>query len=188
MEFGGVTIDRDMFKEKKMANPYNYSTDFPPTLRDLALKIQSRHQTLADFKSDYKLMCSKLTEHLKDDFESRIEMVEWELDDIVEDVMKPDEPEIEDKNDDDDNDKENDEDDLVEGEEESSFDEENHGGLCDNCLTRFPSPIIYNCIRKRYERYVQPLTTYWTKIGIIFSFLTRCLIKYCTMHIKNATV
>jgi len=148
VEFGGVTIDRDMFKEKKMANPYNYSKDFPPTLRDLALRIQSRHQTLADFKSDYKLMCSKLTEHLKDDFESRIEMVEWELDDIVEDVMKPDEPEIEDKNDDDDNDKENDEDDLVEGEEESSFDEENHGGLCDNCLTRFPSPIIYNCIRK----------------------------------------
>ena len=29
IEFGGVTIDRDMFKEKKNANPFNYSKDFP---------------------------------------------------------------------------------------------------------------------------------------------------------------
>ena len=32
-EFGGLTISREMFKEKKNAGQYNYTTDFPPTLR-----------------------------------------------------------------------------------------------------------------------------------------------------------
>ena len=32
-EFGGLTISREMFKEKKNAGQYNYSTNFPPTLR-----------------------------------------------------------------------------------------------------------------------------------------------------------
>ena len=69
IEFGGVTIDRDYFLDKKNANPYNYSTDFPPTLKDLSSRILTRHKTLADFKFDYKLMCKKLTENLKEDFE-----------------------------------------------------------------------------------------------------------------------
>ena len=158
-EFGGVTIDRDMFKEKKNANPHNYSKDFPPTLRDLGLRIISHHKTMTDFKIDYKEMCKQLTENLKDDFESRIQMVEWELDDIIEEVVKEDDS-------DHDEDKDNtpeesvdnvgdlDKDDteaVVETDPDTSEDVTesllNHGGLCDNCMTRFSSPIIYNCMR-----------------------------------------
>ena len=91
-ELGGVTIDRDMFKDKKNANSYNYSKDFPPTLRDLGIRVTGSHKTISDFKSDYKLMCSKMTEYLKDDYESQIQMVEWEIDDLVVEVLKP-EPE-----------------------------------------------------------------------------------------------
>ena len=158
-EFGGVTIDRDMFKEKKNANPHNYSKDFPPTLRDLGLRIISHHKTMADFKIDYKEMCKQLTENLKDDFESRIQMVEWELDDIIEEVVKDDDSDHEENANNTpeesvDNVGDLDEDDteaVVETDPDTSEDVTesllNHGGLCDNCMTRFSSPIIYNCMR-----------------------------------------
>jgi len=94
IEFGGLTIDRDMFREKKTANSYNYSTEFPPTLRDLAVRLKNKlkHKTIADFKYDYKTMCKRLTSDLKDEWESRVQMIEWELDDLAEDVFKPDSP------------------------------------------------------------------------------------------------
>ena len=37
-----LTVLREMFEEKKNANAYNYSQEFPPTLRDLV----SRYTTL----------------------------------------------------------------------------------------------------------------------------------------------
>ena len=142
VEFGGVTIDRDLFKEKKNANPFNYSQDFPPTLRDLSTRIDNRHKTIADFKKDYKVMCKQLTQNLKEDLESRIQMVEWELDDIAEEVFK-DDPVEEEKADD-----ETVEEDSAIEESSASCDPTNFGGLCDNCITRFSSPIIYRCTRK----------------------------------------
>ena len=154
IEFGGVTIDRDYFKERKNANPYNYSTDFPPTLKDLSSRIPSRHKTLADFKFDYKVMCKKLTENLKDDFESRIQVVEWELDDFVQDVFTEEETEKLKT--------EQEEEDLVSGDIEpdeqedwvdyeenivENVEEKNAGGLCDNCGVRFTSANIFSCKR-----------------------------------------
>ena len=32
-EFSGATIPRDMFRDRKLANQFNYSTEFPPTLQ-----------------------------------------------------------------------------------------------------------------------------------------------------------
>ena len=160
IEFGGVTIDRDYFKDKKNANPYNYSTDFPPTLKDLSSRIQTRHKTLADFKFDYKVMCQKLTENLKEDLESRIQVVEWELDDFIQDVFTEEETE-EPKT-------EQEEEDLggenvQSGEEETLVGQEdlidcednvvetgvekNAGGLCEHCGVRFTSPNIFSCKR-----------------------------------------
>ena len=151
IEFGGVTIDRDFFKDKKNANPHNYSQEFPPTLRDLGIRVNTSHKTMAHFKSDYKEMCKQLTEQLKEDFESRIQMVEWELDDIVEDVLKPDPvpdplPDYEDL---DPSDASVDSYQPSVDSSVSSVDQSelNYGGLCQNCDTRFSSPIIYKCIR-----------------------------------------
>lgn len=151
IEFGGVTIDRDFFKDKKNANPHNYSQDFPPTLRDLGIRVNTSHKTMTHFKTDYKEMCKQLTEQLKEDFESRIQMVEWELDDIVEDVLKPDpDPDpVPDYEDLDPSDTSVDSNQQSVGSSVSSVDqgELNYGGLCQNCETRFSSPIIYKCIR-----------------------------------------
>jgi len=149
IEFGGVTIDRDFFKDKKNANPHNYSQDFPPTLRDLGIRVTSRHKTMSDFKSDYKEMCKQLTEQLKEDFESRIQMVEWELDDIVEEVLKSNDEAVPDFEDLDPNDVTGENEQQSVSASESSVDdgEMNYGGLCENCDTRFSSPIIYKCIR-----------------------------------------
>ena len=140
IEFGGVTIDRDFFKDKKNANPYNYSTDFPPTLRDLSSSIDTKYKTLADFKFDYKEMCKKLTENLKDDYESRIQIVEWELDDVVRDIFE-EKTETEDELEE-----------IVETfdkyeEDEVQTEERNDGGLCDNCNCRFESSSIFSCKR-----------------------------------------
>ena len=149
IEFGGVTIDRDFFKDKKNANPHNYSQDFPPTLRDLGVRVCTRHKTMAHFKSDYKEMCKQLTEQLKEDFESRIQMVEWELDDIVEDVLKPEPDPVPDYEDLDPSDVTGDSSHQSVDASENSVEEGelNYGGLCENCDTRFSSPIIYKCIR-----------------------------------------
>ena len=153
IEFGGVTIDRDYFKDKKNANPYNYSTDFPPTLKDLSNRIPTRHKTLADFKFDYKVMCQKLTENLKEDFESRIQVVEWELDDFVVDVFKEEETEelkTEEEVEEEDLVSENFEDveDLIDYEENTVEPVENNdGGLCECCGVRFTSPNIFSCKR-----------------------------------------
>ena len=155
-EFGGVTIDRDMFKEKKNANPYNYSQDFPPTLKDLSIRVNTRHKTVSDFKKDYKEMCKQLTANLKDDYEDQITAVEWELDDIIEEVFKEDEdkpvpvPEVDEETIDNVGDYD-DEGPIIEADPDTSGpreDEEvNHGGLCDNCRTRFSCPVIYSCAR-----------------------------------------
>ena len=155
-EFGGVTIDRDMFKEKKNANPYNYSQDFPPTLKDLSIRVNTRHKTVSDFKKDYKEMCKQLTANLKDDYEDQITAVEWELDDIIEEVFKEDEdkpvpvPEVDEETIDNVGDYD-DEGPIIEADPDTSGpreDEEvNHGGLCDNCRTRFSCPVIYSCVR-----------------------------------------
>ena len=155
-EFGGVTIDRDMFKEKKNANPYNYSQDFPPTLKDLSIRVNTRHKTVSDFKKDYKEMCKQLTANLKDDYEDQITAVEWELDDIIEEVFKEDEdkpvpvPEVDEETIDNVGDYDEDGP-IIETEPDTSGpreDEEmNHGGLCDNCRTRFSCPVIYSCAR-----------------------------------------
>ena len=51
-EFGGVTISRDMFEEKKNATSYNYSKEFPATLRDLVARVRSTHQTASMFHSN----------------------------------------------------------------------------------------------------------------------------------------
>lgn len=75
----------DFFKDKKMPTPH-YSRDFPQPLDSVSV-LPFRHRP-CPIKSDYK-MCKQLTEQLKEDFESRIQMVEWELDDIVEEVLKP---------------------------------------------------------------------------------------------------
>ena len=53
-EFGGVTIPRDMFEEKKNATSYNYTKEFPPTLRDLVARVRNSHQTVS------KLVCQSL--------------------------------------------------------------------------------------------------------------------------------
>ena len=87
-EFAGYTIDRDMFKNHKSANPFNYSKDFPPTLKDLISRVKGIHRTIADFKYDYKQMCSRMMEELLEDYEARVQMIEWDLDEISEEVFK----------------------------------------------------------------------------------------------------
>ena len=47
-EFGGVTIPREMFEEKKNATTYNYTKEFPPTLRDLVARVRNTHQTVSE--------------------------------------------------------------------------------------------------------------------------------------------
>jgi len=90
-----------------------------------------------------------LTEQLKEDFESRIQMVEWELDDIVEEVLKSNDEPVPDFEDLDPNDVSGENEQQSVSASESSVDdgEMNYGGLCENCDTRFSSPIIYKCIR-----------------------------------------
>jgi hypothetical protein len=96
-----------MFLEKKNANTYNYSKEFPPTLRDLVARVRTTHHTvsrlrtahgtsspqLGDFKWDYKQLVLRLGPLLKKEHEDRLTYIEWELDDIVEEVLKPEEPE-----------------------------------------------------------------------------------------------
>jgi len=141
-EFGGVTIDRDMFKEKKNANPYNYAKDFPPTLRDLGIRVKNAHKTIGDFKWDYKLMCSRLGEELKDDFESRIQMVEWELDEIVEEILKEEEV-VEEEPDHIEVDL-----DMVKREKMEPADVQECGAICEYCALKFSSTSIYSCKRE----------------------------------------
>eukprot|EP00092_Neocalanus_flemingeri_P034089 GFUD01037071.1.p1 GENE.GFUD01037071.1~~GFUD01037071.1.p1 ORF type:complete len:805 (-),score=297.13 GFUD01037071.1:1402-3816(-) len=140
-EFGGVTIDRDMFKEKKNANPYNYAKDFPPTLRDLGSRVKNTHKTIGDFKWDYKLMCSRLSEELKDDFESRIQMVEWELDEIAEDIFKEEEKVEEPTHIEIDLD-------MVKKERVDHADVQECGAICEHCAVKFTSTQIYSCKRE----------------------------------------
>ena len=45
--------------------------------------MKNRHKTMGDFKWDYKMMCNRLTKESIEDYESRIQMVEWELDEIA---------------------------------------------------------------------------------------------------------
>ena len=120
--------------------------------RDLGLRVLNTHKTIGDFKTDYKEMCKQLTEHLKDDFESRIQMVEWELDDIVEDIFKDEQEEKIDDVPEETGASEpvDDVDDPVNhgGASEPVDDPVNHGGLCGNCENRFTSPIIYKCSRQ----------------------------------------
>jgi len=146
-EFGGVTIDRDMFKEKKNANPYNYAKEFPPTLRDLGIRVDKKHKTLGDFKWDYKLMCKKLTEELKEDYESRIQMVEWELDEIAEEVLKEEQvqedPESEPEPDHIEVDL-----DVVKKEKMELSDVQECGAICEYCAAKFSSTSIYTCKRE----------------------------------------
>ena len=95
-EFGGVTIPREMFLEKKTANSYNYSQEFPPTLRDLVARVRSSSssmRTLADFRWDYQRMVTALGPLLKEEYADRLTFIQWELDDIVEKVVKPEEQE-----------------------------------------------------------------------------------------------
>jgi hypothetical protein len=33
LEFSGATIAREMFRDRKMVQQFNYNTDFPPTLQ-----------------------------------------------------------------------------------------------------------------------------------------------------------
>ena len=149
IEFGGVTVDRDFFKDKKNANPYNYSKDFPPTLRDLSSRIQSRHKTMSDFKYDYKEMCKQLTNNLKEEYESRIQIVEWELDDVVNDVF------TETLKTDDDTVGNSVEDNIATGDDETfdyqqtdtTTEERDVGGLCQNCNSRFSTASIFSCKR-----------------------------------------
>lgn len=91
-EFGGVTIARDMFIEKKNANAYNYSQDFPPTLRDLVARVRGKHKTLGDFKWDYKQLVSRLGPQLRKEHEDRLQIIEWELDELAEQILKPEPP------------------------------------------------------------------------------------------------
>jgi len=85
-EFGGLTISRELFREKKNAGVYNYSTDFPPTLRDLCCRVETKYTTLSHFKEEYLLMCKKMKVHLLPDFESRVQFIQFELDDILEEM------------------------------------------------------------------------------------------------------
>jgi len=87
-EFGGLTISRQMFKDKKKAGQFNFSQDFPPTLRDLCSRIKTKYLHLGDYKYEYQLMCKKMKSELLADYESRIQFIEFELDDIHEDFTK----------------------------------------------------------------------------------------------------
>jgi len=146
-EFGGVTIDRDMFKEKKNANPYNYAKEFPPTLRDLGLRVEKKHKTMGDFKWDYKVMCTKLTEELKEDYESRIQMVEWELDEIAEEILK-DDPVLEEPDSEPEPDHIEVDLDKVKKEKVDSSDIQECGAICEYCAVKFSSTSIYTCKRE----------------------------------------
>ena len=102
-EFGGVTIPREMFEEKKNATTYNYTKEFPPTLRDLVARVRNTHQTvsesmfslelnvyprqLGDFKYDYQQMVARLGPLLKPEHEGRLTYIECQLDEIAEQVF-----------------------------------------------------------------------------------------------------
>ena len=94
-----------MFEEKKNATSYNYSKEFPATLRDLVARVRSTHQTasmfhsnqynddfspqIGDFKYDYQQMVARLGPLLKTEHESRLTFIQLQLDEIAEDVLKP---------------------------------------------------------------------------------------------------
>ena len=100
-----MTISRDMFEDKKNATSYNYSKEFPATLRDLVARVRSTHQTasmfhsnqynddfspqIGDFKYDYQQMVARLGPLLKTEHESRLTFIQLQLDEIAEDVLKP---------------------------------------------------------------------------------------------------
>ena len=92
-----------MFEEKKNATSYNYTKEFPPTLRDLVARVRNSHQTvsnlnsqspksnvlppqLGDFKYDYQQMVARLGPLLKAEHEGRLTYIQWQLDEIAEQV------------------------------------------------------------------------------------------------------
>ena len=64
-------------------------------LRDLCSRIKTKYICLPDFKYEYQLMCKRLKQELLVDFESRIQFIQFELDDIVEDLFAEDNDEEE---------------------------------------------------------------------------------------------
>jgi len=87
-DFGGPTISRDMFKEKKNANQYNFSNEFPPTLADLCSRISGKFKTFGEFKYEAGQWVSRLKELLLDKYESDLQFIDWEFKDYVEDLLK----------------------------------------------------------------------------------------------------
>jgi len=94
-DFNSITISRDMFKLKKNAGAFNFATDFPPTLVDLIKRIRNKFSTLSEFRFEYKLMCKNLIFELLDNYASQVQFIEFELDDIFDDLTKPEAPEPE---------------------------------------------------------------------------------------------
>ena len=56
--------------------------------RDLCSRIKTKYLHLGDYKYEYQLMCKKMKSELLADYESRIQFIEFELDDIHEDFTK----------------------------------------------------------------------------------------------------
>lgn len=94
-DFKGPTISRDMFKEKKNAGQYNFSSDFPPTLTDLCLRINGQYKTFGDFKYESTQWINRLKELLLEKYESDLQFIDWEFQDFVEDLLKGEEEEEE---------------------------------------------------------------------------------------------
>ena len=170
-EFGGVTISRDMFEEKKNATSYNYSKEFPATLRDLVARVRSAHQTasmfhsnqynddfspqIGDFKYDYQQMVARLGPLLKTEHESRLTFIQLQLDEIAEDVLKPETSDQEDA------DEEKDIEEEEEGEEEPQLEfdlewvkkEQAQQGrsaslTCHHCSAPVTQSACYSCVRR----------------------------------------
>lgn len=164
-DFGGPTISRDMFKEKKNAGQYNFSSDFPPTLTDLCSRITGTYKTFGDFKYESSKWISRLKELLLDKYESDLQFIDWEFQDYVEDLLKGEEEEEPDYASNEDQDASNEELDVestnklfentvIKTEIPDEYPEDyvvqrppDAVGKCQNCSTDF-TDIIYLCKRK----------------------------------------
>ena len=116
------------------------------TLLTAHLRVRSRHATLGDFRWDCKQLVVRLGPLLKKEHEDRLTYIQWELEDIVEELLKPQEQEEEEEQEQQELefDLERVKQEAVKEQEQQEHEEEMEEGFCSHCGS---APGSYSCLR-----------------------------------------
>merc|ERR1719398_599059 len=118
----------------------------------MVARVRKNHQTLGDFKYDYQQMVERLGPLLKSEHEGRLTYIQWQLDEIAEQVLKPETPEQEEEEEDDDEETGSQIDSQPQLEFDLEWEQQQQGEsssiCCQHCTGSLSPTACYSCVRQ----------------------------------------